>query len=157
MSTDHDHRPRDAAFAVPPDALRATHRRRRVLQALESQREFVSAQELFTWMRSQGWRISLSTTYRNLALLERNGTADTRLTPGGERQFRRRRRDDHHHLLICRHCGTAVEVHSPALERWAATVGRPHGFTDVDHAVELTGTCRTCRVANPPDRPGPPH
>ncbi|MYS87971.1 transcriptional repressor [Streptomyces sp. SID5474] len=88
--------------------------------------------------------VSLSTTYRSLAALAADGRADSRYTADGERQYRRRRRPDHHHLLICRLCGTAVEVHSAVVERWTATAGAEHGFTEVRHTIELTGRCRRC-------------
>ena len=38
-------------------------------------------------------------------------------------------------------CGRAEEVEGPAVERWAATVAEEHGFTDIEHTVEVFGTC----------------
>jgi hypothetical protein len=32
------------------------------------------------------------------------------------------------------------------VERWAAQVAHEHGFTDVDHTVELLGLCAACSV-----------
>ncbi|MFF7245595.1 Fur family transcriptional regulator [Embleya sp. NPDC008237] len=166
----------------PQTPRRATAHRDTVARALAAHGGFVSAQELFVWMRDRdgerdrdrdgdrdrergadrdpdtdnergadrGDRIrnrpvSLSTTYRSLAALAADGSADSRYTVDGERQYRRRRRPDHHHLLICRLCGIAVEVHSEAVERWTATAGARHGFTEIRHAIELTGRCRRCR------------
>ncbi|MFI6588000.1 Fur family transcriptional regulator [Embleya sp. NPDC050493] len=174
----------------PRTPRRATAHRDTVARALAAHGGFVSAQDLFVWMRDRdrdgdrdrdrdrergadrdrdgehergadrdrdrerdadrGDRIrnrpvSLSTTYRSLAALAADGSADSRYTVDGERQYRRRRRPDHHHLLICRLCGIAVEVHSEAVERWTASAGARHGFTEIRHAIELTGRCRRCR------------
>jgi Fur family ferric uptake transcriptional regulator len=50
----------------------------------------------------------------------------------------------HHHHLVCRSCGLTVEVADPPVERWAARVAAEHGFADVQHQLEVFGTCRAC-------------
>jgi Fur family ferric uptake transcriptional regulator len=40
-----------------------------------------------------------------------------------------------------------VEVAGPAVERWADRVAADHGFADVDHTLEIIGTCTTCASA----------
>jgi Fur family ferric uptake transcriptional regulator len=37
-----------------------------------------------------------------------------------------------------------VEVEGPAVERWAEKVAAEHGFRDVEHTVEVFGTCDSC-------------
>ena len=32
------------------------------------------------------------------------------------------------------------------VESWAAQVGASHGFSDVEHTMELTGTCAGCAL-----------
>ena len=49
---------------------------------------------------------------------------------------------DHH--LVCRSCGTTVEVTDPPVERWASRIAAEHGFADVQHQVEVFGTCANC-------------
>ena len=50
---------------------------------------------------------------------------------------------DHHHL-VCRECGKTVEVEGPAVELWAHKVSTEHGFSDVQHTLEIFGTCGSC-------------
>jgi Fur family ferric uptake transcriptional regulator len=50
---------------------------------------------------------------------------------------------------LCRSCGRTVELDARAVERWAAGIGEQHGFTDVEHVVEIFGTCADCRAAAP--------
>ena len=48
---------------------------------------------------------------------------------------------------MCRHCGKAVEVEGPAVEKWADSIAEEHGFVDVGHTVEIFGTCGDCAAA----------
>ncbi|MBO0868194.1 MAG: transcriptional repressor, partial [Micromonosporaceae bacterium] len=64
--------------------------------------------------------------------------------PDGEQVYRRCARSNHHHHLVCRVCGRTVEVEGPAVERWARQQAEQHGFTEVDHTVEILGTCASC-------------
>ena len=79
------------------------------------------------------------------------GAVDTLRTDSGELVFRKCS-DSHHHHLVCRGCGYTVEVEGPAVERWATETGADHGFTEVEHTVELFGRCVECSAD--PDEPG---
>jgi Fur family ferric uptake transcriptional regulator len=37
-----------------------------------------------------------------------------------------------------------VEVSGKHVEAWAAEVATRHGFSDVNHTIELFGTCADC-------------
>ncbi|MDR0944591.1 MAG: transcriptional repressor, partial [Bifidobacteriaceae bacterium] len=63
---------------------------------------------------------------------------------GGEVSYRLCGREGHHHHLICRVCGRTVEVAGAGVEEWARRMGAAHGFTEIEHVVELTGTSRDC-------------
>jgi Fur family ferric uptake transcriptional regulator len=69
-----------------------------------------------------------------------DGQIDALRTDDGESVYRRCGTGHHHHL-VCRECGRTVEVEGPAVERWAAQVAAEHGFADVEHTVEIVGTC----------------
>ena len=68
-----------------------------------------------------------------------------RIEPAGSPARYETRTADNHHHLVCRACGRTVEVEGPAVERWADRVASQHGFADVDHTVEIVGTCADCR------------
>lgn len=85
--------------------------------------------------------------YRHLQSLADAGVVDTIRTEDGEGLYRRCASTQHHHHLVCRVCGRAVEVEGQAVERWAASVAREHGFVDVDHTLEVLGTCADCAGA----------
>ncbi len=50
----------------------------------------------------------------------------------------------HHHHLVCRRCGRTEEVEGRVVERWAGEIAEQHGYTEVDHTVELFGVCAPC-------------
>ena len=125
--------------------VRATRQRGAIIALLETLDGFRSAQELHDELRHSGANIGLTTVYRTLQSL---AAADLVEIGGGVRYRLRRRRcaaPHHHHHLVCRSCGAAVEVSGHEVEAWAAEVAAEHGFSDVDHTVELFGTCAGCR------------
>jgi Fur family transcriptional regulator, ferric uptake regulator len=129
---------------VVPGTARNTRQRADVLALLEETEEFRSAQQLHADLRAQGARVGLTTVYRTLQLLAEAGEVDQMRLPGGEQLYRRCARARHHHHLVCRSCGRTVELEGPAVERWADRQAAEHGFTDVDHTLEIFGTCGSC-------------
>ena len=123
--------------------LRNTHQRRAVSSLLGSVEGFHSAQELHSMLRDRGERVGLTTVYRTLQSLADAGEIDVMRPPGGEHLYRRCS-EGHHHHLVCRSCGSTVEVEGPAVEHWADRVAEKHGFTDVSHTLEIFGTCQGC-------------
>jgi len=130
--------------AGPPAGLRETRQRAAVRAALDQVDEFRSAQDLHDLIRRDGTRVGLTTVYRTLQALADAGEVDVLRTADGEAVYRRCGRQQHHHHLVCRSCGRTLEVDGPAVERWADDVAREHGFTDVDHTMEIVGTCPAC-------------
>jgi Fur family ferric uptake transcriptional regulator len=121
--------------------LRPTRQRIAVEEALSSVEGFRSAQEIHAMLSGT---VGLATVYRTLQRLADADEVDVMRTPEGEAIYRRCSRTHHHHL-VCRSCGRTVEVDGPAVEKWAAAVAVENGFTDVQHTLEIFGTCVSCR------------
>jgi len=126
--------------------VRATRQRGAIIALLEKLDGFRSAQELHEDLRRSGANIGLTTVYRTLQALESANLVDMVRTDSGESVYRRCAAPHHHHHLVSRSCGAAVEVSGHEVEAWAAEVAAEHGFSDVDHTVELFGTCAGCRI-----------
>jgi Fur family ferric uptake transcriptional regulator len=124
-------------------AVRTTRQRSAVGALLAETEGFHSAQELHAMLRSRGERVGLTTVYRTLQSLADAGDIDVMRPPGGEQLYRRCSRGHHHHL-VCRSCGTTVEVEGPAVESWAEKVAAQHRLADNTHTREIFGTCPTC-------------
>jgi len=124
---------------------RVTRQRTAVAGALTAVDDFRSAQQLHEYLRAHGDSIGLATVYRTLQALAEAGQVDVLRTAEGESLYRRCERREHHHHLVCRSCGATVEIDGPSVESWASQVGAAHGFTDIEHTIELFGTCQACR------------
>jgi len=125
-------------------------RRDDVLAGLRATPGFISAQSLYADLRAGGVPIGLATVYRVLQSMATSGEADQVRSDDGEALYRLCRSDAHHHHLLCRDCGRAVEVDAEVVEEWARSVAAQHGFVEVDHTVEITGTCSTCATPTSP-------
>lgn len=123
--------------------MRATRQRAAISALLENLDDFRSAQELHDELRRRGEGIGLTTVYRTLQTMAASGLVDTLRTDTGESVYRRCS-DHHHHHLVCRQCGSTVEVQGRQVEAWAADVALEHGFSDVSHTIEIFGTCAEC-------------
>lgn len=120
-----------------------TRQRTAVRDELGRAADFLSAQEVHARLRATGDRIGLTTVYRALQSMADAGEVDVLRTDDGESVYRRCSTGHHHHL-VCRTCGRTVEVEGPTVERWADRVATEHGFRDVEHTVEVFGTCNRC-------------
>ncbi len=123
--------------------VRATRQRAAIFALLENLEEFRSAQDLHDALRRRGDGIGLTTVYRTLQSMAAAGLVDTLRTDTGESVYRRCS-EHHHHHLVCRACGSTVEVQGRQVESWAAEVAREHGFSDVSHTIEIFGICGAC-------------
>ena len=129
--------------ATPVQRLRSTRQRAAVARLLDDTDDFRSAQEIHEKLRRNGENIGLTTVYRTLQALADAGEIDMLRTATGEAIYRRCSAHHHHHL-VCRDCGHTVEVEGPTVELWAEKIAREHSFTDIDHTVEISGTCPAC-------------
>lgn len=127
---------------------RTTRQRTAIGALLAELGEFRSAQQIHGLLAERGSGIGLATVYRTLGAMAEQGEVDTVRTAAGESLFRRcERQATHHHHLVCRRCGRTVEVQGPNLESWVRATASEHGFTDVEHMLELFGTCKDCAAA----------
>jgi Fur family transcriptional regulator, ferric uptake regulator len=125
-------------------SVRSTRQRAAIASLLDTLDDFRSAKELHDELRRRGENIGLTTVYRTLQSMSAAGILDTLRTDTGESVYRRCS-EHHHHHLVCRSCGSTVEVGDYEVEAWAAEVAARHGFSDVSHTIEISGTCSDCR------------
>jgi Fur family ferric uptake transcriptional regulator len=121
-----------------------TRQRAALVEVVNDQAGFRSAQEIHREMISRGEGVGLATVYRGLQSLARAGEVDTLRTPEGESLYRRCARRGHHHHLVCRRCGRTEEIDAASVESWVAGVAAASAFTEVSHVVDLFGLCASC-------------
>ncbi len=132
-----------AKTSTPTTGVRSTRQRAAIAEELSASDDFLSAQELHDHLKARGESIGLTTVYRNLQALSETGQIDVLWDGSGEMRYRHCS-SGHHHHLVCRSCGRTVEVQAEPVEKWAASVAAEHGFTDINHTVEVFGTCTDC-------------
>ena len=125
---------------------RSTRQAAAVRAALARRDGFTSAQDLHAELRGSGAAVGLTTVYRHLQSLADAGAADVLRSPDGESVYRICGTGHHHHL-VCRVCGRTVEIEGREVEQWTRRVAEAEGFVDVDHTVEIIGTCVDCAGA----------
>lgn len=99
--------------------------------------------------------LALSSTYRNLMVLETAGVVHRIVT--GDDYARFELAEDltgHHHHLVCTACGAVEDLPAaPALESAVAEAGRHArqrvGFRAERHRLDLLGRCRACDTGGP--------
>lgn len=109
------------------------------------ERRFLSAAEIHRGLKRAGERVSLSTVYRTLDRLRAKGDITARADAEGEATYMLCEPGHHHHHAICAKCGSVQDVDCAAMEQFARSLRRLHGFELNGHALEFFGKCRKCR------------
>ena len=126
---------------------RVTRQHTALRELLDELDEFRSAQQLHAQLLARGAGVGLATVYRTLGSMAQAGEVDVLRTEQGESLYLRcapLAARTHHHHLVCRVCGRTVDVAGPNLEEYVEGIGRGQGFVDVEHTLELHGTCAAC-------------
>lgn len=143
-------RPQDSRSTSSKGEVRNTRQRRVVLETLDVQDGFLSAQQLHRIIEQNDQKVSLATVYRILQSLEDHGQVDVLQSPEGQAIYRQCDAEVHHHHLLCRNCGAAEEISADAVEAWTESVAAQFGFTDTEHTVEIRGLCARCSRESSP-------
>lgn len=128
-------------------SARATRQGAAIEDVLGASEDFRTAQDLHAQLRAQGAEVGLTTVYRHLQRLSSAGKVDTVRTGSGEVAYRLCGGKKHHHHLVCKRCGRVVDIDGPAIESWMRRIATDSGFVDIEHTVELVGTCRDCATS----------
>lgn len=129
---------------TPMTTSRTTRQRTAVASALSDSNEFRSAQQIHSALAQRGESVGLTTVYRAVQAMSDAGELDVITREDGEQAYRRCGTAHHHHHLVCRTCGSTVEVDAPEVEAWAESIARTNGYDDVSHTLEIFGTCQRC-------------
>lgn len=128
---------------------RTTRQRTAILAALERQDDFRSAQQIHEQLRADGDPVGLATVYRTLQALAESDQVDVLVSDDGESIYRQCEQEAHHHHLVCRECGRTVEFQAPEMEAWTQAMAARHGYTAVQHTMEVFGLCPEHSATDP--------
>jgi Fur family ferric uptake transcriptional regulator len=116
--------------------LRMTGQRRIIARVIAAAADHPDVEELHRRAARIDDRISLSTVYRTVRLLEDSGII-ARLDLKDGRARYERAPDQHHDHLVNMQTGEVIEFRSDEIEQLQAEIARRLGFRLVDHRLEL--------------------
>jgi Fur family ferric uptake transcriptional regulator len=100
--------------------------------------------DLYDDLREIAPGIGRTTIYRTLKLLKDAGLVIELRIDDGVARFEAVYPHTTHDHLICRNCGTVVEIHSQALKKTQEQLAQEHGFILVNQAHCVYGLCSDC-------------
>ena len=106
----------------------------------------LDADGIYRLARQHDPRISLSTVYRTLAVLKRQGLIDELHLTEEHHHYEARPAEPHYHLL-CTRCGAVEEVAGEQVEQFRDALERQYGFAVTSLQLDIGGICRACRQA----------
>lgn len=128
----------DIERACKERGLRMTGQRRIIAQVLAEMDDHPDAEELHRRAMQLDARISLSTVYRTVRLLEDAGILARHEFGDGRARDERAARQHHDHLIDIR-TGAVIEFQSEEIEQLQAIIARELGYRLVRHRLELYG------------------
>jgi Fur family ferric uptake transcriptional regulator len=131
--------------------LRVTAPRLAVLAAVRGG-DHLDVEDIATVARERIGSISTQAVYDALSALTRSGLV-RRIEPAGSPARFETRVDDNHHHLICRTCGTAVDVDCVVGAAPCLSPSQSAGFAIDEAEVIFWGICPACRSSHPEESP----
>ena len=125
---------------------RQTKQRQAIVETLQASSAFLTVAQLAELLASNNQAIGLATIYRTVNALHQSNELDSVTLGDGQLAYRLCNATHHHHLR-CTKCGVTVELVGTQIEEWAHQVGATHGFSAIEHTIELTGICQNCTTS----------
>jgi Fur family zinc uptake transcriptional regulator len=158
LKPDHDHGVCAASALAAAESLcqtrgvRLTTVRRKILGLIWQSHAPVGAYDLLARLNRGGGKVAPITVYRALDFLMAQGLvhriASLNAYIGCAHVDSKKAGHDHAaQFLICKGCGSAAELESPALRRALARAVSGRGFTIDQQIVEISGLCPHCKGA----------
>ncbi len=119
-----------------------TKRQEQLLEKLKKCEDELSGQELHRQLIIDGKSMGLTTVYRNLQVLIKNGLIRSRHLPTGEVLYTPVDRDIHH--LTCVQCGETSKVEGCPVKEIHSPKKNTKKFQLLFHTLEYFGLCQNC-------------
>jgi len=135
---------RDITSTLSKKGYRLTPQRLMILEAIENSDDHISAEEMYAQVVARYPNVNISTVYRTLDLLKRLELV-TETDLGGGRYRYHPSNKGHHHHLVCRQCGTIIDLDESLLKPLGEALLEQHNFeADLRH-LAISGLCAQCR------------
>jgi Fur family ferric uptake transcriptional regulator len=122
-----------------------TRSQQKIFDFLNRSPQPLSAQEIYSGLRTTEDSVGLATVYRSLDTLKLEGLLSCRTLDNGEAVYSCLDQDQHH--LNCVNCGQAIEIKACPVHQLERELEQSHGFKIYYHTLEFFGLCQTCQEA----------
>jgi Fur family ferric uptake transcriptional regulator len=124
--------------------LRKSHPRLLIYQELSHTKKPLSPQELYQSLVKKQKKIGLTSIYRSLELFESLGIV-FKIVNGSSVKYKLCELEEHHHHIICKTCGSVVELNFCDISDWSKKVTESTGYQVIDHQLNFYGFCKNCK------------
>ena len=123
--------------------FRMTTQRLAILHVLHHEGSHLSPAEIYKQARRKLAGLTEPTVYRTLEFLVQNGLVRSSRTSNGRLTYQIAG-EDHHHM-ICRVCGSEMEIQHTLLEDLYRKLESTSGYLRIDSHVTFFGVCPKCQ------------
>lgn len=126
--------------------LRVTDVRVKVLEILDSADTPMTVEEVFDSLRVSFKSVNLSTVYRTMDVLSKNGLVVKSALFDCNKSMYEYKRVEHKHHLVCICCNRMISLEDcPIDDEYAREMCSRQGFELTGHKLEIYGLCPNCR------------
>jgi len=118
-----------------------------LLVLLENEKDHLSAEEIFFFVKQKNDEIGLATVYRTLEILTDLKIVDKISFDDGVARYdlRKEGAKHFHHHLLCLQCGNIEEIDEDLLSEVEKVVEKQFHFIVKDHRLTFHGICQNCQ------------
>ena len=125
--------------------LKKTSQRNLIMNKILSKGGHLSAEDLFSDLKSSQASIGLATIYRTLKVLKEAGVLEEHSFIEGKSLFELAFPDRHHDHLVCLSCQSVLEFLDQKIEERQEQIAKQNGFILAKHTMNLFGYCEACQ------------
>jgi len=127
--------------------LKATLPRLKILEIFQnSSVRHLTAEDVYKILLADNMDVGLATVYRVLTQFEQAGLLNRNHFETGKAIYELNA-GSHHDHLVCVTCGRVEEFYDDEIEKRQQMIAEQHGYTIVEHALAIYGSCPQCRAA----------
>ncbi|MCF8094618.1 MAG: transcriptional repressor [Desulfobacteraceae bacterium] len=144
MGNIHLHERRQFESLFRQEQIDFLDQRLAVLDAFLQTEQHMSAEELQSVLKPQGYRFELNFIEETLELMCRYGFARKNLFKNGQFSYEHRHLGQHHDHMVCTKCGRIIEFEDERLEDLQMEITQGYGFHMLQHRMDIYGICDRC-------------
>jgi Fur family ferric uptake transcriptional regulator len=139
-----DKQHQDLSDLLHQSGYRLTPQRQVILEAVREANGHVTADEIVAIVKAKSSAINRATVYRTLKFLKELKLITTTTSPTGRQEYEIAGIVPHNHL-VCRICGTDLEVMGEDFSCLETLLFERYGFQVDSNHITLRGFCINCR------------